>query len=61
MACNGELRTIRMKHYFGERFPHVFSLVTVFSLFSVIFYYLNNTDRVHTGLENLFEDMSTEN
>ena len=60
MACNGELHTTRIKHYFGELFPHVFSLVTVFSLFSVILYYLNNADRVRTGLKNLFEDIFTE-
>ena len=49
MACNGELHTTRMKHCFGERFPHVFSLVTVFSLFPVIFYYMNYANRVYTG------------
>ena len=60
MACNGELHTTRMKHYFGERLTLVFSLVTVFSLFSLFLYYLNSADRVFTGLKNLFEDMFTE-
>ena len=58
MACNGEMHTTRMKHFFGERLPHVFSLVTVFSLFPVIFYYMNYADNValqnHVYLEKIY-------
>ena len=60
MTCSGGLHTTRMKHYFGERLPHVFFLVTVFSLFSLFLYYLNNADTVYTGLKNLFQDMFSE-
>ena len=60
MACNEEFQTTRMKHYFGERLLHVYSLVTIFCLNPLFLYYLNNVHSVCTGLKKMFKDMFTE-